>query len=106
LTPILSIPLLFLSHSFEHRRQWIEDKLHELAQIFAIDLCGYAVRSNHYHVVLPIDQQVANDWSSHEVIEQWHKLFSGNHFSQRYLKGEKLSATESTTEVASFNWTT
>jgi len=83
------------SHSFEHRRKWIEDKLHELTQIFAIDLCGYAVMSNHYHVILHIDQQVANDWTATEVIEQWHQLFSGNLFSQRHLKGDKLSAAES-----------
>ena len=41
--------------SFEHRRQWIEDKLYELTQVFALDLCAYAVMSNHYHVVLYVD---------------------------------------------------
>jgi len=64
------------SRSFEHRRQWIEDRLHELSGIFAIDPCGYAVMSNHYHVVLHIDQSLANDWTANEVIEQWHQLFS------------------------------
>ncbi len=28
----------------EHRRQWIEDKLLELADIFALDVCAYAIR--------------------------------------------------------------
>jgi putative transposase len=42
--------------SFAHRRQWIEDKLLELATVFAIDLCTYAVMHNHYHVVLFIDK--------------------------------------------------
>lgn len=35
--------------SYEHCRQWIEDKLHELSQDLALDLCAYAVMSNHYH---------------------------------------------------------
>ncbi|MBL1261269.1 MAG: hypothetical protein COB33_012130 [Thiotrichaceae bacterium] len=83
------------SHSFEHRRKWIEDRLHELAQIFAIDLCGYAIMSNHYHVILHIDQQVASDWTAHEVIEQWHQLFTGNLLSQRYVQGKKLGTAES-----------
>jgi len=30
--------------SFEHRRQWVEDKLIALSKIFAIDICAYAVK--------------------------------------------------------------
>ncbi|PCI11522.1 MAG: transposase, partial [Thiotrichales bacterium] len=84
------------SRSFEHRRKWVEDRLHELAGIFAIDLCGYAVMSNHYHVILHIDQTLASEWTAQEVIEQWHQLFTGNLLSQRYQLGERLSAAEST----------
>ncbi|MCG6937428.1 MAG: transposase, partial [Gammaproteobacteria bacterium] len=74
--------------SFEHRRQWIEDRLLALGSIFAIDVCSYAVMSNHYHVVLHINQQQAQSWSVHEVIERWHRLFKGSLLSQRYLQGE------------------
>ena len=29
--------------SFEHRRDWVEARLHELAGVFCIDVCAYAV---------------------------------------------------------------
>ncbi|MCF6325613.1 MAG: hypothetical protein L3J89_15070 [Gammaproteobacteria bacterium] len=60
------------TRSFEHRRQWIEDKLYFLSGIFSIALCGYAVMSNHYHVVLLVDQPRATEWSVDEVIRRWH----------------------------------
>ena len=84
----------FSGQSFEHRRQWIEDKLYELAQVFALDLCAYAVMSNHYHVVLYVDATQAESWSRDEVISRWHQLFNGTLFSQRHLRGETLSKVE------------
>ena len=41
--------------SYEHRRQWVEDRILQLAEVFAIDVCAYAVMSNHLHVVLHIN---------------------------------------------------
>jgi hypothetical protein len=35
--------------SFEHRRQWIQDRMRRLAGVFALNICAYAVMSNHYH---------------------------------------------------------
>ena len=61
--------------SFEHRRQWIEDRLLELAQWFAIEIAAYAIMSNHYHVVLHVNRQKAQSWSDAEVVEHWHQIF-------------------------------
>ena len=36
----------FTGKSFEHRRQWIEDLLLELANIFVSDIAAYVVRIN------------------------------------------------------------
>ncbi len=80
--------------SFSHRRQWIEDKLLLLASIFAIDLCAYAVMPNHYHVVLHVDKARAEGWRDLEVVKRWHRLFSGNSYSQRFARGEVLSTAE------------
>ena len=45
-------------NSYEHRREWIADKIKSLSGVFAIDVAAYAVMSNHYHVVLQVDQKV------------------------------------------------
>ncbi|RBP48494.1 transposase, partial [Arenicella xantha] len=76
--------------SYEHRRQWLEDKLHETADAFAIKLCAYAVMSNHYHVVLRVQADIADAWSEREVIRRWHSLFSGSVLSQRFMNGDAL----------------
>lgn len=81
-------------HSYEHRRQWIEDKIHFLSSVFALDVCAYAVMSNHYHIVLHIDKDTADNWGVDEVIKRWHQLFSGNLLSQRYIKGYDLGKAE------------
>jgi hypothetical protein len=36
---------------YEYLRRWLEDRLPELARIFALDACAYAILLNHYHVV-------------------------------------------------------
>jgi REP element-mobilizing transposase RayT len=83
--------------SYEHRRQWIADRMKQLADIFAIDICSYAVLSNHYHVILHVDTQLAAEWSDQEVIERWGQLFSLPVIVQRYLAKEPITQAESDT---------
>ena len=81
-------------NNYEHRRQLIEDKILELSNAFAIDFCVYSVMSNHYHLVLHINKAQAEKWTPGQVIEQWHQLFNGTLFSQRYARNETLLASE------------
>jgi len=71
--------------SYEHRRQWVEDRLLYLAEVFCIDVCAYAVMSNHTHVVLRINKQKADSLSVKEIIRRWHRLYKGMLLSQRYI---------------------
>jgi len=73
--------------SFEHRKGWIRRRLEELAGIFGIDVCGYAVMGNHLHVVLRTRPDVVAAWSDEEVAERWWRLFPRR-------RGEDLSPAE------------
>lgn len=82
--------------SYEHRRQWLEDLILEQADIFAIDVCAYAVMSNHYHLLLHINQEAAQNLSHDQIIHKWHQLYKGNYISQRYVQGVPLGQAELT----------
>ena len=93
--------------SYEHRRQWVEDRIHLLADNFAIDVCAYAVMSNHTHVVLHINQHKASNWSVDDVILRWHRLYKGTLLSQQYrvpderrtMDSALVSTVEETAEI-------
>jgi REP element-mobilizing transposase RayT len=80
--------------SYEHRRAWIEERMLSLSQVFALDICAYAVMSNHYHVVLHVDREQAEGWTDMEVIKRWHQLFAGHPLTHRFLAGESLLKAE------------
>ena len=61
--------------SFEHRRQWIEKRILFLAEVFAIDVCAYAVMSNHYHLVVRLAPEEAREWDEVEVLRRWGQIF-------------------------------
>lgn len=80
--------------NFSHRKQWFEDRLLQLQSVFAVDIAAYAIMSNHYHVVVFIDEVSAKSWTLDEVIDRWCILFKGPHYIQKYRAGERLSKTE------------
>ena len=76
---------------FEHRRQWMLDRLAEIEAVFCIDVCSYAIMSNHYHLVLYINKAKVDSLTNLEVIERWRKIYTGPDIIQRFIAGEKLS---------------
>ena len=60
---------------YEHRKQWIEDRLELLAGQFAVAVCGYSVMDNHLHVLVRIDPGVAGGWSDEDGARKMRVLF-------------------------------
>ncbi|MBR9910430.1 MAG: transposase [Gammaproteobacteria bacterium] len=77
---------------YEHRRQWIENRIRLLSSLFAIDICSYAVMNSHYHVVVKLD--TSEDWSEQDVIDRWLTLYKGPLLIQRHHRGEALTPAE------------
>ncbi len=84
----------FSGKNYEHRKSWVVDRLRELASIFAIEVCAYAVMSNHYHVVLHINTAQSKKWSDDEVLRRWTSLFDGPLLVQRFLANRPLAKAE------------
>jgi len=73
--------------NYEHRKQWILDRLSVLSDMFSINIAAYAIMSNHYHLVLHVDVQQAESWSDEEVIKRWLTLFKGVAVIDLYRQG-------------------
>jgi hypothetical protein len=79
---------------YEHRRQWIEDRIRLLSTVFAIEVCSYAVISNHYHIVLKIEAASSKNWNFDEVIQRWFCLHKEPFLIQKYQKGDPIGEAE------------
>ena len=84
----------YSGNNFDHRKPWVVERLKVLSDIFAIDIAAYAVMSNHYHLVLHVDQSRSKSWSDKEVMRRWLKLSKGPLLVQRSMKGDSLQPAE------------
>ena len=77
---------------FEHRRGLIVKRIKKLADVFNIDVCAYAVMSNHYHLVLKVN--CTEHWDEKRVLMHWSSLCEIIPLCRRFLNGEHLSKPE------------
>jgi len=68
----------YTKQNFNHRRKWIEERLLFLSSCFCIEVAGFAVMSNHFHVVLKVDKE----------------NYKGTMLAQRCQAGETLTELE------------
>jgi len=84
----------YTEKSFEHRRQWVVERMHYLASLFSIDICAYAIMSNHYHLVLHVDEASNEALSHDEVCERWCQLYSKPVLVERWQSKQTISEAE------------
>ncbi len=78
----------FSGQNFSHRRQWVAERMRFLAGLFTIDICAYAIMSNHYHLVLHADSNENEHLSHLEVCQRWCRLYSAPPLVERWMKQE------------------
>jgi REP element-mobilizing transposase RayT len=82
----------YAGRDYSHRKAWVLERLALLSDIFAIDLCAYAVLSNHYHLVLHVDRERIRRCSPHKIVERWSRLFRVPMIVKHWREGVALEA--------------
>ena len=100
---------------YSHRKQWIRDRLEELAGIFGIDVLGFAVMSNHLHVIVRTRPDVVQEWSDDEITLRWWMLFpqrrnedhspaEPTEFELNAIRSDKAGLKEKRKRLADISW--
>ncbi len=76
--------------NYEYRKVWVHQRLKFLAQVFWIDVGGYAVMDNHVHMLLRNRPDLSQPASPREVAYRWLLLYP----KRRDAKGLPLEPSE------------
>ena len=98
--------------SFEHRRDWIIQLFKKATKTFAIDVCAYAIMSNHYHLVLRVNKAEIDALNDQQVIERWAEYFTGSvaatwieqGIDQRLLQEKAMQIKDLRKRLCSISW--
>jgi REP element-mobilizing transposase RayT len=94
----------YANKDYSHRKRWVMQRLCFLAEIFAIDLCAYAIMSNHYHLVLRVNRERGAQLTKEEVVQRWTRLFRATPVIQRWLNGDATAAERAIAEQLIERW--
>jgi hypothetical protein len=92
------------ARDYSHRKPWVIERLTLQSSLFAIDICAYAIMSNHYHLVVYVDRARAKGWSLDEVVARWTALFSVPPLIARWQNGYAEAAEREAAERIIETW--
>jgi REP element-mobilizing transposase RayT len=94
----------YAGKDYSHRKQWVMQRLRFLSKVFAIDLCAYAIMSNHYHLVLRVDRKRGTRLTQEEVVQRWTTLYKEPLPVQRWREGTAGTAERAVAEQLIERW--
>jgi REP element-mobilizing transposase RayT len=56
------------------RKQWLEKRIEFLTEHLAISVASFAIMDNHFHMLVRLDPDRADQWSDEEVARRWLTL--------------------------------
>jgi hypothetical protein len=65
----------YTGECYDHRKEWVRERIQFLVQVFAIDVLSYALMSNHQHLLLRKLLELAQQWEDEEVARRWLMLY-------------------------------
>ncbi len=88
--------------NYDHRKSWVLERLQYLCQAFAIDICAYAIMSNHYHLVIYVNKEKALTWSDDEINKRWEWVLNRKTSLSSSLPDEILQRRENLYSISWF----
>ena len=80
----------FAGTDYNHRRDWVVERLQLLTSSFAIDVGFFGILSNHLHLVLRTNPRLVKRMGAQEIARRWLRVFPG----RRVLDGNWIEPTE------------
>ena len=80
--------------NYQHRREWLERQLLAQSRAFCIDVAGYAIMSNHYHVIVKVNLELAASLSAEAVLTRYQQLYRLHPLMVRFKAGDALTDAE------------
>lgn len=75
---------------YNHRKDWVRDRLVVLSEVFTIDVLGYALMSTHSHTMLRIRPDLSLQLTDEEVARRWFRIYHRQNVAQGSAKFEEL----------------
>ena len=77
---------ILLAQGDTDRKQWIEQRLQFLSEVFGIAVAGFSILDNHFHALVRLEPERVQNWSDEEVVRRWAQLFPPRGKDRKPLK--------------------